>query len=227
MFDKIKLKILLNKYLQKSHYLKLLIDTFELNNYSYGIVGGFVRDCLLNNDIRDIDIIVDVKFEEILYLLNKYNIKYKHNTFKGLKIYDKNADIIIDLWSLSDHRPFTQGYFEKSWKNIPRSNYTNDGGCVWLPIENKLYLGKTKQLIKNKIVDFYDLHFFQINNIDNKHITATKLLNYYTNDRFKLSKSCIIFLKKYLSKQRHVTSVKRFAKENGYDIDINDFMKRS
>lgn len=225
MFKRQLLNSKFNEYLKKSYHFRILISNFNLNNYVYGIVGGFVRDILLRKDsIKDIDIIVDTDFEELMYILDNYNIKYQHNTFKGLKVYDKTNDLYIDLWSLSDHRPFTQGYFKKLWRNIPRSSYVNCGGCVWIPRKNKLYLGKTKKLIKRKYVDFYDSKFFNSHNIDNKHIIAIKLLNYYEDDEYKLSESCVDFLKKYLSKQKHITSIRRFARENNIKININKFI---
>lgn len=215
----------LNEYLKKSYHLRILIDNFNLNNYTYGIVGGFVRDTILEkNSIKDVDIIVDVDFEELMYVLENYNIKYQHNTFKGLKIYDKTNNLYIDLWSLSDHRPFRQGYFKKSWKNIPKSSYINCGGCIWIPNKNKLYLGKTKKFIKNKLVDFYNEKFFNSHHIDNKHIIAVKLLNYYEDCEYKLSESCVDFLKTYLSKQKHITSIRRFARENNIKVNINKFI---
>lgn len=106
MFKRQLLNSKFNEYLKKSYHLRILISNFNLNNYVYGIVGGFVRDILLRKDlIKDIDIIVDTDFEELMYILDNYNIKYQHNTFKGLKVYDKTNDLYIDLWSLSDHRP--------------------------------------------------------------------------------------------------------------------------
>ena len=66
--------------------------------------------------------------------------------------------------------------------------------------------------------------FFNSHHIDNKHIIAVKLLNYYEDCEYKLSESCVDFLKTYLSKQKHITSIRRFARENNIKVNINKFI---
>lgn len=65
------------------------------------LVGGAVRNLLMNKNPKDIDIVVlSDSDEEIISLINKYNLKYKKNSFNGYKIYYQ--DIEIDIWNSND-----------------------------------------------------------------------------------------------------------------------------
>lgn len=62
-----------------------LMEIFNLNNFDIYIVGGFVRDYLLNRQSNDYDLCTNASVEEMLVLANKYNyhildIGKKHGT---------------------------------------------------------------------------------------------------------------------------------------------------
>ena len=73
MFEKRKLKNCIRYYCYHQRYLNDLISTFNLNNYDYAFVGGFVRWVIDKNfdssGPRDFDIVVDIPKEDLESLL--------------------------------------------------------------------------------------------------------------------------------------------------------------
>lgn len=162
MFDKRKLKNALRYYCyHQSHTLGLLIEHFDLNNYQYAILGGFVRkilNCKRSRSInmKDIDIVIDLPKSEIKYILRHYKIKFTLNDFGGFKILPDPEDTFttkIDLWSMNDHYPFKYGLLKKSWKNLSKSSWISLDSAVWIPKSNKLYARFCKKSLKKREVN--------------------------------------------------------------------------
>lgn len=168
MFLKRKLRKALEFYKYHLPALELLLDTFELNNYKYALVGGFVKTVVAfctkvtnRSYCRDLDIIVDLPKAEIEYLLKTYHIKYIKNGFNGFKIVDRkdvSFEIDIDLWSLEDHEPFKALPSElHNWEGVRKSGWLSVCGGTWLPQSNKLYIKGLKKAIRTKTVEFYSV----------------------------------------------------------------------
>jgi Poly A polymerase head domain len=68
------------------------------------IVGGFFRDFINNKPSRDVDIIVDLKNEQLIEILKELNFDYSVNRHGGIKI--KLHSIEADVWSIENNWAF-------------------------------------------------------------------------------------------------------------------------
>lgn len=68
------------------------------------VVGGYFRDFISNKSSRDIDIIVDLKSEQIIEILKELNFNYSSNRHGGIKI--KLNSIDADVWSIENNWAF-------------------------------------------------------------------------------------------------------------------------
>lgn len=151
-----KLKRALKKYRKLIFPLDLLLQTFEINNYEYAIIGGFVRRVLTDNwkGFVDIDVVVDLPKNEIEHILRSYRLSTRENSNGGFSIYDRYSKMKVDLWSLQDHKPFTVNFpwAKRTFKNIQEVSIISTDGGTYLPQKNKLYCKYLNQSIKeNKV----------------------------------------------------------------------------
>lgn len=198
MFFKRRLKRALQYFRYHQKDLNLLLETFELNNYDYAIVGGFLKDVYRipsNLHIRDIDIIVDLNIDDLERILKHYNFRYSKNSFSGYKIVDRRGTfkLVIDLWTLNTHKPFEElsMHIKKpSWKSIPKSAWLSVDGATWLPSCNKLYAKAMKRSIRKEVLGFYYPETFKKLYLENDYIVIAKILRYYAIDKLELNSAC-------------------------------------
>ena len=57
-------------------HVKFLISIFEENNIEIRLVGGCIRDALLEREIKDIDTATTLEPQDVLSLLKENNIEY-------------------------------------------------------------------------------------------------------------------------------------------------------
>lgn len=216
MFEKRKLKNCIRYYCYHQRYLNDLISTFNLNNYDYAFVGGFVR-YVIDKDIdpngpRDFDIVVDIPKEDLERLLKLYHIKYTKNDFDGFKILphpdDTFANKEIDIWTLDSHAPFES--FVKfygickninkfcSFKNLPKTAFLSIDGATYWVNKNKLYAKDCKKSLKSKLIYLTDKLCISYQNIDRKSLVA-KLIRYY-HEGYDLNKDCWHLISVYFAK---------------------------
>lgn len=78
--------------------LEIIYDNFTSSIY---LIGGSIKDLVLNQEVRDIDIVVlSDDDSEIKSFIDKYNLQYQKNNFNGYKI--KYGDLEIDIWNSND-----------------------------------------------------------------------------------------------------------------------------
>lgn len=83
------------------------IMPFFYEIFVYGtayIVGGYFRDFINKKQSRDIDIIVDVKNELLIEIIENYKFNYKINRHGGIKLIHNNLE--IDIWNLENNWAF-------------------------------------------------------------------------------------------------------------------------
>lgn len=77
-----------------------VFNKFNIEGKPY-IVGGFLRNILLNRPIKDLDIVVcNGDKENILENIRKNNLNYKINYFNGYKIIYNGKE--IDIWDVNN-----------------------------------------------------------------------------------------------------------------------------
>lgn len=174
---KTKLRNGLTYYRHRSSALRNLLDTFELNDYEYAVVGGFVKSFVVYHLYRafespkDIDVVVDIDTQELEYIFKHYCIKYQKNDFGGYKIFDTESifTIPIDIWCLKNHQSF-KAFPERfhNWKGITESSWISICGGLYLPQTNKIYIKGLKRAIrKHQVTLRHPEIYFESKNIIN------------------------------------------------------------
>lgn len=89
-------------HMNRENLMPLFYEIF-IHGTAY-IVGGYFRDFLRKKQSRDIDIIVDVKNEVLLNIIENLNYRYQLNRHGGIKLILENIE--IDLWSIENNWAF-------------------------------------------------------------------------------------------------------------------------
>ena len=128
--------------IQINSFLKLALQ----NNFKTWIVGGAVRDSLINAVVKDIDVVIDGEPEEILRFLKKNNVVIKNKFLNYGSFVLKFNGINFNLTCLRDDYNYdgrhSKVFFTKSLSvDSKRRDLTF----------NALYIN-----INRKIIDFYN-----------------------------------------------------------------------
>ena len=135
----------INTLIDKEH-IKILFSIFKNQNAEIRLVGGSIRDFLMNREITDIDSATDLEPNEVLQLLKEHKIEYDDYAIRygSIIAYPNNKKIQItslreDINQLGRH---TSVLFTKDWKkDAARRDFTF----------NALYLGED-----SKLYDYYN-----------------------------------------------------------------------
>ena len=132
--------------LLNTDHVKFLFSIFEINNADIRLVGGCIRDSLINKELKDIDTATTLEPNEVINLLQNNNIEYDDFAIQYGSIisYPLNQKIQIttlreDINQIGRH---TNVIYTTDWKkDSARRDFTF----------NALYLGRN-----NKLYDYYD-----------------------------------------------------------------------
>ena len=135
----------INTLIDEEH-IKILFSIFKNQNAEMRLVGGSIRDFLMNREIADIDSATDLEPNEVLQLLKEHKIEYDDYAIRygSIIAYPNNKKIQItslreDINQLGRH---TSVLFTKDWKkDAARRDFTF----------NALYLGED-----SKLYDYYN-----------------------------------------------------------------------
>lgn len=90
-----------------NHMTNENIMPFFYDIFVYGtayIVGGYFRDFINKKKSRDIDIIVDLKNELLIELIEQYKFNYIINRHGGIKLIHEHIE--IDIWNMDNNWAF-------------------------------------------------------------------------------------------------------------------------
>ena len=118
----------INALLDVEH-IKILFSIFKSKNIELRLVGGSIRDFLINREIGDIDSSTALEPNDVLELLNEHNIEYDDFAIRygSIIAYPNNKKIQItslreDINQLGRH---TSVLFTKDWKkDAARRDFT-------------------------------------------------------------------------------------------------------
>ena len=103
-------------------HVKFLISIFKENNIEIRLVGGCIRDALLEREIKDIDTATTLEPQDVLSLLKENNIEYDDFAIQygSIIAYPHNRKIQIttlreDVNQMGRH---TNVIYTNSWKKI-------------------------------------------------------------------------------------------------------------
>ena len=131
----------INTLIDKEH-IKILFSIFKNQNAEIRLVGGSIRDFLMNREIADIDSATDLEPNEVLQLLKEHKIEYDDYAIRygSIIAYPNNTKIQItslreDINQLGRH---TSVLFTKDWKkDAARRDFTFN--ALYLGEDSKLY----------------------------------------------------------------------------------------
>lgn len=109
LFDEFELRKDFRKHfdniLSKNIGLKLLLLEIFCKGTAY-VIGGYLRDIILQKESRDIDIIVDLDNIDLEEIINNSNLPSEQNRHKGFKI--KLPKLDVDIWSIENNWAFKE-----------------------------------------------------------------------------------------------------------------------
>ncbi len=137
-------------------HVQLLISIFKKNNAEIRLVGGCIRDALIEREIKDIDTATILEPQDVLFLLKENNIEYDDFAIQygSIIAYPHNRKVQIttlreDINQMGRH---TNVIYTKSWKkDSARRDFTFN--ALYVGDNNKLYdyYGGLSDLEENKI----------------------------------------------------------------------------
>ena len=131
----------INALLDGEH-IKILFSIFKSKNIPLRLVGGSIRDFLINREIRDIDSATALEPNDVLELLNENNIEYDDFAIRygSIIAYPNNKKIQItslreDINQIGRH---TSVLYTTDWKkDAARRDFTFN--ALYLDADAKLY----------------------------------------------------------------------------------------
>lgn len=120
-YDELKKKFSskFTELLLSNNNFKHFIYELLIKGAKFYIVGGFLRDLILEKPSRDIDIIIDLQHIEIINLINEYKLTHTVNRMNGIKLSLNN--IQIDLWSINHNWAFENKLVSRNDNDILES----------------------------------------------------------------------------------------------------------
>lgn len=115
---------------EKLNEFKTLNEIFKTNGYKLYLVGGTVRDFLLNKDLLDMDVVTDATPEEMERFLNDADFTFKKMGSVRCKINDVKFDIttLREEKKYSDSRhPLEITFVKDLKKDVVRRDFTING----------------------------------------------------------------------------------------------------
>ena len=127
-------------------HVKFLISIFKENNIEIRLVGGCIRDALLEREIKDIDTATTLEPQDVLSLLKENNIEYDDFAIQYGSIIaypmDKKVQITTLREDVNQIGRHTNVIYTTNWeKDAARRDFTF----------NAMYLGSN-----NKLFDYYN-----------------------------------------------------------------------
>ena len=110
MFEESSIKERLKQRIEKTLQEEPKLYKLLLHVFVYGtayIVGGFVRDALLNKQNRDIDIIVEIDKTQLYDIIQEIGCSYDINRHGGVKLHLQTLD--ADIWTIDSNWAFENG----------------------------------------------------------------------------------------------------------------------
>ena len=139
---------------QNINFREFLYEIFLQGETAY-VVGGFLRDIILNKHSRDLDIMVSLPLEKVLEIIKLSNLDFLPNRFNGFKI--SLIDIEVDLWCVEDNWAFKNELVVKNDENILESiangSFYNYDSLVINVHTNNLIIKNFNHFLETKHLD--------------------------------------------------------------------------
>ena len=167
----------------------------ELKRYNPIIIGGFIRNIINNEEVRDIDIILNTEdYFAINRIVNKLKLDYRINQFDGYKIIFNN--ITIDLWYIKNHNLFKKGIYNIDVNNLKDTTFINYDSLIYDINNKKLDIDYYQECINSNTIDFVGNNDAIINN-PKPYLSIVKILELSYKKGFNISNNVNIYIDYY------------------------------
>jgi len=187
-----------------SSFREVLSNDIRFRNFIYEVlvegtayvIGGYLRDLILNQPSRDLDIMVDLPSDKIRTLIDKSTLDYSVNRLNGIKISLSNFD--IDLWSIEHNWAFEKKLIHQNdeyiLESIANGCFYNYDALVINVHSNNLFVKHFNEMAKTNTLDILRKNtlYKQLN----PTIEANILRAFYLRRKYDLnySPNCIEYL---------------------------------
>jgi len=143
-----------------------IIETLEYYGFDMRIVGGAVRDILLDNSPRDIDIATDATPDEIMFILNRMksvisdvdSTGLEHGTIRAITIEGNEYEITSLAFRMRERSKTIKVTQHRDWKiDALRRDFTFNAMSVSMNGTVFDYLGGLRDLVNQRVrfIGFY------------------------------------------------------------------------
>lgn len=119
------------------------------------VVGGYLRDILMNKESRDIDVIFTIPKNRIIEVLENSHLEFKINRLSGIKIKLNNID--ADIWSIDNNWAFINNLVKRNddyiLRNIANGSFYNYDSLVLNVHTKNFNFNNYNDFVKNKTLD--------------------------------------------------------------------------
>ena len=186
-----------------SNDLKELSSIFKQNNAFLFIVGGYVRDSILNKIPTDIDICSSLKIEEVLKILQKtkFEVNIKNKNFGTLEIKTENQYFEYtcfrkETYDLTgSHSPKNIQFISSiTLDALRRDFYIN---AVYYNIETEQIVDPLNRGLKDLTNNVITLIKAKPNKFLEDATRILRMFKFAVQLNFKIDKSSLVYAKKY------------------------------
>ena len=184
---------------QEPELYKLLLQVFVYGT-AY-IVGGFVRDALMDKENRDIDIIVEIDKPQLYEIIQESSCSYDINRHGGIKLHLSTLD--ADIWTIDSNWAFENGLVclkenkKKRLECIAKGCFYNYDSLVVNIHDKSFDIHNFRDFINNKELDIL-MSSSTYKNL-NPTIEASVIRAFYIKYKYKVEFSTQ--LKEYIFKK--------------------------
>ena len=230
MFVSSQIKELCLENWQLPSELKSLSSLFESDGEKLYIVGGFVRDKLLNNQPFDIDICSPMKLERLKQLLRSTNFSYKTKnkqmgtatiTINNLKM--EYTVFRTDIYALNGtHSPVSVDFVKNiKLDALRRDFYIN---ALYYDVQAKKVLDPLKQGLKDLQNNILTVIPHSFNTFQEDAVRILRLIKFSALLGFEIETNTFEQAKKYAYLLNNITS-QRLKKELSFIENIEPELK--
>ena len=197
----------------------------DAKNIQYAVLGGAFRAALDSSySLRDIDLIYKTDFSIVLNYLSENNIKFKKNSFDGLKF---NLDNIqFDVWDIENHFAFKNNYYKLSFKNVCKTTFLNYDSIMYDFTNQILYCEDYQTCINSKVLDL--VGGWKLNNNNpNRPLSICKIFEIKKEKKLSLSNKTKKYIRKYISFYGNNIKDCLCALRNSYEIHYYKKMNKN
>ena len=173
---------------------------YEIASFNPIIIGGFIRNVLNNEEVRDIDIVLNTRNKSIIEeIIDKYSLEYTKNSFDGYKINFDDFD--VDIWYIENHNAFKKDVYDISVDNLKETTFINYDSLVYDYNNRKVDISYYMDCINSNMIDFVGNYATIVNN-EQPFLSIVKILEISYLKNMNISDRVKEYIMKYYNSNK-------------------------